>query len=341
MSATYQAIQLRQLANSFREGTALVTLPLTAPGVEEIVVRNHWAGVNGIFDNNFARGQAGYMSAELPSFTGVEAAGIVEAVGCDVTDFAVGDAVASMRFKSGYREVNIAKASEFVRLPDASSENLTLASTGVAALLALEHAGQLRDGETVAVSAAAGGLGHLIVQLAKLRGCKVIAVCGGPDKARFLQGLEVDRVIDYRAEDVAHVLATEWPDAIDVAVDTVGGTIFDAFAANLAPHGRLVVSGAAQDMEAPTLVPRISLTIYYKAARVQAFQNGLVQHLWSDARTRLFALYAAGSLRVACETGFVGLNAVYDAVDHLASGCSIGKVLVDLTSQGEFYATAR
>jgi NADPH-dependent curcumin reductase CurA len=334
MSGTYRAIQLDHIADSFRAGTAIVTLPVSAPAPDEIVVRNHWAGVNAIFDTQFALGKAGYMSAVLPSFTGVEAAGIIEAVGRDVTEFAAGDAVASMRFRSGYREVNIAPASQFARLPDASRESLSLASTGVAALLALEHAGQLRDGETVAVSAAAGGLGHMIVQLAKLRGCKVVAVCGGEAKARFVASLGADRVIDYRREDVADILATEWRDTIDVAVDTVGGGIFDAFAANLAPHGRLVVSGAAQDMDAPSLAPRIALAIYYKAARIQAFQNGLVQHLWPGARARLFALHAAGALRVTCDADFRGLEAVYDAIDHLLSGRSAGKVLVDLDPIG-------
>lgn len=333
MSGPYRAIRLERIANTFRAGTEIVTLPGTAPGPDDIVVRNHWAGVNGIFDTQFAQGKAGYMSANLPSFTGVEAAGIVEAVGENVTGLAPGDAVASMRFKSGYREINIAPASQFARLPDASRDSLALASTGVAALLALEHAGQLKDGETVAVSAAAGGLGHLIVQLARLRGCKVVAVCGGADKARFVASLGADRVIDYRCEDVAGVLAAEWPDAIDVAVDTVGGGIFDAFAANLAPHGRLVVSGAAQDMDSPTLAPRIGLAIYYKAARIQAFQNGLVQHLWPGARARLFALHAAGALHVRCDAEFHRLEGVYDAIEHLLSGRSIGKVVVDLASR--------
>lgn len=331
MSGDYRALRLERFADSFRAGADIVTLPLDAPGPDEIRVRNHWCGVNGIFDTEFARGKAGYMVGALPSFTGVEAAGIVEAVGRDVQGFAPGDAVASMRFRSGYREVNIAPASQFAKLPDAGPDSLALASTGVAALLALEHAGQLKDGETVAVSAAAGGLGHLIVQLAKLRGCRVIAVCGGADKAAFVAGLGADRVIDYRSEDVAGTLAAEFPDAIDVAVDTVGGNIFDAFAANLAPHGRLVVSGAAQDMETPALAPRIALMIYYKAARIQAYQNGLVQHLWPGARARLFALHSAGALKVTCGGGFCGIEAIYDAVEFLLSGRSIGKVAVDLS----------
>jgi NADPH-dependent curcumin reductase CurA len=331
MSGTYRAIQLERFADNFRAGTEIVSLALASPAPDEIRVRNHWCGVNGIFDTEFARGKAGYMVGALPSFTGVEATGVIEAVGSAVDGFTVGDAVASMRFRSGYREVNIASASQFAKLPNAGPDSLTLASTGVAALLALEHAGQLRDGETVAVSAAAGGLGHLIVQLAKLRGCRVIAICGGADKAAFVRSLGADRVIDYRTEDVAEALAADCGDAIDVAIDTVGGGIFDALAANLAPHGRLVVSGAAQDMEHAEPAPRIALQIYYKAARVQAFQNGLVQHLWPGARARLFALHAAGALQVTCGGAFRGLEGVYDAIDFLLSGRSIGKVAVDLS----------
>lgn len=334
MTTMYRALRLERFADSFRAGADIVDLPLTPPGHGEVLVRNSWCGVNGIFDTQLARDAVDFAKFALPTLTGVEAGGIVEAVGEGVTGLAIGDAVASLRFRSGYREINVASADQFVRLPDASRESLTLASTGVAALLALEHAGQLKDGETVAVSAAAGGLGHLVVQLAKLRGCRVVGLCGGADKMRFVESLGADRVIDYRNEVVADVLAAEFGDALDVAVDTVGGEVFDAFAANLAPNGRLVISGAARDMAGPApLGPRIALQIYYKAARVQAFQNGMVPHLWPGARARLFALHAAAALQVQCDANFYGLEGVYDAVEHLLSGQSMGKVVVDLRAR--------
>ncbi len=336
MSETYRAIRLERFAESFRAATEIVDLPLTAPGPGEIRVRNHWCGVNGIFDTQLARDAVDYIRVTLPTLTGVEAVGVVEAIGDGVTTLAVGDAVANMRFRGGYREVNVAPADQFAKVPDASRESLALASTGVAALLALEHAGCLKDGETVAVSAAAGGLGHLIVQIAKSRGCRVVAICGGADKVAFVERLGADRVIDYRQESVAEVLANEFADAIDVAVDTVGGGIFDAFVDNLAPYGRLVISGAARDMDKAADAgdgPRIALRIYYKAARIQAFQNGLVQHLWPAARERLFALQKAGKLVTHCDANFVGLPAAYDAIDYLLSGQSIGKVVVDLRSR--------
>ena len=337
MTATYRAIRLERFAPSFRDATEIVELPIREPGPGEIRVRNHWCGVNGIFDTQMARNAVDYISFALPTLTGVEAVGIVEAVGPGVDQFTIGDAAANLRFRGGYREMNTAPAVEFVPVPDASPSSLGLASTGVAALLALEHAGGVKDGDTVAVSAAAGGLGHLIIRLAKLRGCRVVAVCGG-GKAEFVRSLGADRIIDYQSESVADVLAREFPDALNVAVDTVGGQVFDAFLDNLAPHGRLVMSGAASDMDGQPQHrhrPGLPLSFYYKAASIQAFQNGRSTHLWPAARDRLFALHAADRIAVTFDAGNdVGLESAYDAVERLVSGQTIGKVVVNLSPAG-------
>ncbi len=334
MSETARAIRLDRFAASFRAATSLVDVPVPLPGPGEIRVRNRWCGVNGIFDTQIARNAVDYVTVVLPSFTGVEAAGVVEAVGDGVGDFAVGDAAATLRFGGGYREANTGPASGFVPLPAATREWLALASTGVSALLALEHVGAVADGETVAVSAAAGGLGHFIVQLALLRGCHVVAVCGGPRKAAFVRGLGAHRVIDYQSEDVAAVLAAEYPDRLDVAIDTVGGGVFDAFLGNLARHGRLVAAGAAQDLDGnPEIVtgPRVVHQLYYKGASLRGFMNGLLPELWPAARAKLFALHDAGQLRVTFDdVPFTGLEQVPDAIERLLSGQSMGKVVVAL-----------
>jgi NADPH-dependent curcumin reductase CurA len=341
MAESYKAIRLERFAQSFRASAEIVDLPLRAPAADEIRVRNRWCGVNGIFDTQIARNAVDYVSVKLPTLTGVEAVGVVDAIGEGVTDFVVGDAVATVRFTGGYREANIAPAAHFALVPSATRDWLTLASTGVSALLALEQVGQVKDGETVAVSAAAGGLGHLIVQLALLRGCHVVAVCGGARKAKFVSGLGAQRVIDYKSESVAEVLATEYPNKIDVAIDTVSGGIFDAFLDNLAPHGRLVVGGAAQDLDGkPEIItaPRIVHKLYYKAASVRGFMNGLLPEHWPDARAKLFALYRDGRITVTFDDiPFTGLEGVYDAVERLLSGQSMGKVVVALDPAARNY----
>jgi NADPH-dependent curcumin reductase CurA len=297
-------------------------------------VRNVFCGVNGIFDTQIARNAVDYVKVKLPTVMGVEAIGTVQAVGAGVADFAPGDAAVTVRFGGGYREANIGPASGFVAVPAATREWLALASTGVSALLALDHVGQAQPGQTVAISAAAGGLGHLLVQLAKLRGCKVVAICGGPVKATFVRGLGADRVIDYRSESVAEVLRNEFRDALDVAIDTVSGDIFDALLDNLAPHGRLVAGGAAQDLNGrPEIVtaPRIVHKLYYKGASVRGFMNGLLTPLWPQARRSVFADFDAGRLKVVFDaTPFEGVGQICDAAEHLLSGRSMGKVVVRL-----------
>lgn len=340
MTQTYRAIRLERFATSFRAAADIVEVPVAAPGAGEIRVRNHWCGINGIFDTQIARNAVDYVPVALPSFTGVEALGIVEAIGAGVDGFAVGDAAVTVNFRGGYREANTAPARQFARVPGPGREWLALASTGVSALLALEHVGAVKDGETVAISAAAGGLGHLLVQLAKLRGCHVVAICGDPEKAAFVASLGADRVIDYKAEDVAAVLAAEYPGKLDVAIDTVSGAIFDAFLSQMARHGRLVVGGAAQDLEGrPEIVtgPRIVHAIYYKGVSVRGFMNGLLTDHWPAARARVFALYRAGHIAVTFDkTAFAGLEGIYDGVERLLSGQSMGKVVVKIgKSKGE------
>jgi NADPH-dependent curcumin reductase CurA len=114
----------------------------------------------------------------------------------------------------------------------------------------------------------------------------------------------------------------------------VGGEIFDAFVANLAAHGRLVAAGAAQDLEGkPEVVtaPRIVHKLYYKGASVRGFMNGLLTERWPAAREALFDLYRQGQLKVAFDDQvFEGLPQVYDAVERLLSGQSMGKVIVNL-----------
>lgn len=334
----YRAIRLERVASSFREGCDIVELPLASPGPGEIQVRNHWCGINAIFDTQIARNAVDYVKVALPTFTGVEAIGTVTAVGAGVHDFAPGDAAVTVRFRGGYREANTGPASDFVKAPALAPEWLALASTGVSALVALERIAEVKPGETVAISAAAGGLGHLLVQIAVHKGCRVIGVAGGDAKCAFVRSLGAERVINYRTEDVGAVLAAEYRNAIDVAIDTVSGAIFDAFLANLANHGRLVVGGAAADLEGrPEIVtaPRIAHAIYYKGASVRGFMNGLLTDHWDAARTTLFDLHAKGLIKVVFDAPVnTGIEGVFAGVERLLSGQSMGKVIVDLTPSG-------
>ena len=115
------------------------------------------------------------------------------------------------------------------------------------------------------------------------------------------------------------------------------GATFDALVEQLAPHGRLVVGGAAQDLDGqPEIVtgPRIVHKLYYKCASVRGFMNGLLTPHWPAARAALFPLYEQGRLQVCFDAAELqGLARVPDAIDHLLSGRSMGKVVVQLAEE--------
>jgi hypothetical protein len=332
---SYRKVVIHTLTGDFRSSTRVVETPWVDPGPGEIAVRNVYAGCNAIFDKNLCRNSIRYVNVVPPFDMGIEAVGEVVAVGEGATGIAIGDCVATTKLGTGYREYQIAQASRAIKVREATPQILTLIPTGVSAMVALERVAELKDGETIAVSAAAGGLGHMVVQLAKRRKCHVIGITGSDDKRALLERIGVDRIVNYRREKVAEVLSREYPRGLDVAYDSVGGEIFDAFLDNLARLGRLVISGHTSDFDKPVEnvpQPRIYRKLYWKSASVRAFQNPAFPEFFDDAAARILDLYDRGELEAFVDpTPFVGLESVADAVEYLLSGRSRGKVVVGIT----------
>jgi NADPH-dependent curcumin reductase CurA len=334
MTHRYRKLVLRELTGSFRSATAVVETETERPGPGQVLVRNHWAGVNGVFDQNLCANRIRYVDVRPPFDMGIEAVGEIVELGPGVDWLRVGEAVATTKLGTGYREYQVTDARRTIPVREASAEILTLIPTGISAMVGLERIAEMKSGETVAVSAAAGGLGHILVQLAKLAGNHVIGLTGSPAKAAALRALGVDRVVDYRRENLREVLASEYPKGLDIAYDTVGGEIFDAFVDHLAQRGRLVISGHTSDFDRPDEDlphPRIYRKLYWKSASVRGFQNPAFPEFFDDACQRVLELYYSGALRVLVDpTPFVGVGAIADAVEHLLAGRNLGKVAVRL-----------
>ncbi|WP_256839433.1 zinc-binding dehydrogenase [Ornithinimicrobium faecis] len=328
---------LRQVrfAPTLREASEIVTEPLSSPGPGQVLVRQHYAGVNGLFDNVLARGEVPYVPRTDQRDLGVEAVGVVQEIGPSVEHLSVGAAVAGSRLGYGYREWLIADATELVPVPAADPRYVALRTSAVSALIALEQAGRMGQNETVVITAAAGGLGQFLVQFAQRAGNTVIGVCGGPQKVELLRRLGCDRPVDHRSEDLGAVLDREFGGQVALAVDTVGGELFDALVSRLAPRGRLVTAGHASDIgpegARPVQSARVYQHLYWTSASVIGFQNALYADLHAEAFARVLRWDAEGLLEVATDpTPFTGLEAIPDAVDHLTGGHSVGKVVVDL-----------
>ncbi|MDX1515726.1 MAG: zinc-binding dehydrogenase [Woeseiaceae bacterium] len=328
-----EKIIIHSLGDSFRKCTRIVEERLPQPAPHEIRVRNHFAGVNGVYDQMMCLDRVEHTRVVPPADTGVEAVGIVDAAGDDVDSVAVGDAVAVVNVGHAYRRWQNCDAALAIPVAEPTPRVLALIPSGVSALIALERVAEMTSDETVCITAAAGGLGNVMTQLAVNAGNGVIAICGSDEKADALSRFGVARIIQYRREPVEAVIADEYGDRLDIVMDSVGGSMFDCLVANLAPFGRLVICGFTSD-RLPTEVvqqERIYTRLYWKAASVRGFMNYRFARYAADARRRLLAMFARGEIVPLVDpTPFHGLGAVADAVEYLLTGANVGKVVVDL-----------
>jgi len=331
-SQTYKKLVAKNFSKDFNSAVEIVELKITEPADNQILIRNYYAGVNAGFDTLLCKGKIPYFSETPPIDLGVEAVGIVEAIGNKVTHFAIGDAVVTTRRGGGYREYQKIDAALAYKVAEVTPEVLSLMPTGVSALVALEQVGAMGSQETVMVTAAGGGTGHIAVQLAKLSGNHVIGTCGSEAKFQLLKELGCDRIINYRSENVADVLQQEYPQGIDLVFECIGKEMFDICVDNLAVRGRLVVVGFiseyGKELEQISQA-RIYHQLFWKAASVRGFLMPMYQEYIPEARDRLFNLFHSGQIKVAVDSSqFMGIESIPTAVDYLLGGQNCGKVVV-------------
>ncbi|MBD2080985.1 zinc-binding dehydrogenase [Leptolyngbya sp. FACHB-17] len=331
-SRTYKKLVAQRFSDDFRSAIALEELPIPTLNPGEVLIRNKFAGINAGFDTLLCKGNVPYVNLTPPFDLGVEAVGEVVAIAQDVHTLKVGDAVATTVRGGGYREYQAIAANLAIKIRNAIPEVLTLMPTGTSALVALEQVGEMTSGEVVLVTAAAGGVGHIAVQLAKLAGNHVIGICGSEAKVKLLKSLGCDRIINYRTETLDTVLQQEYPNGINLVFDCIGKQVFDTCVNHLAVRGRLVVVGFISeymsDLESVTQ-PRIYQKLFWKSASVRGFLMPHFAEFAEEARERLLDLFYANKLKVAVDsTLFNGIESIPDAVEYLLSGQNCGKVVV-------------
>src|SRR6185437_4992543 len=303
--------------------------PLPEPRPGEVRVRIAAIGVN--YADVMCR-QAVHQSMRPPPIVpGCEAAGVVDACGAGVTRHCVGDRVGVYSpFGGAYAEALVVPESYALPLPAEMSFETAAAFTHVylTAHEALNASVPLQPDSTVLVTAAAGGLGGAVLQLAAALGLRPIAAVGSPTKRHLLLERGLETVIDYGTSNLTDtVLEVTGGRGVDLAIETVGGALFDQAQHALAPLGRIVIAGAASGREPrpdlPALLAQSASCATLNLSVIFAQRPSHIHAAWN----RLLELRAQGLLQPRIGHRFK-LAAVSDAHRLLENRGSTDKILV-------------
>ncbi len=235
---------------------------------------------------------------------------------------------------TGWQDYAALPAKRLEKLPDLKPLTHLLSVYGVAGLTAyhgLMECGRPKAGETVVVSAAAGSVGSLVGQIAKIKGCKVVGIAGGAEKGAWLKSeLGFDEAVDYKAGDVRRALRAACPDGVDVYFDNTGGDILEAALFNMNIHGRIACCGAVSqyDGAAPPHGPRgVPGLIVTKRLKMEGFIVSDFRDKDAQALADMQAWVADGRLKVQ-EDVIEGLENLPAALIGLLAGENRGKRMV-------------
>jgi NADPH2:quinone reductase len=302
-----------------------VPKPEARPGM--VLIKVHAIGVN-FADTRFRQGT--YVAKpKLPDTPGMEAAGVVEALGEGASGFKVGDRVAAFTVKS-YAEYCQAPASMVLPLPDAVSfvDGAAFPIQVLTAYHMLHTADSTGPGRTVLVHSAAGGVGVVAVQLAKAAGARVFGTVSSDAKAKLVTEHGADAVINYETQKFAdEVLRLTDNRGVDLILDAVGKPTFEEGLRCLAPLGHLILYGRAGGPTDPLNVATLSP----KSVKVSGFMVPTITRLFPE-KTRAsaehcFGLMRAGKLRLHIGKTFPLAQAA-DAHRHIESRQSTGKLIL-------------
>lgn len=252
--------------------------------------------------------------------------------------FAPGDCVAG---RLGVQQYAISDGTDMIGQPllkipkDTTAPSSYLGVLGVPGLTAyfgLLKVGQPEAGQTVVVSGATGAVGSVVGQIARIKGCHVIGIAGGPEKCAYLKNsLGFDGAIDYQAGDVPEQLARLCPDGIDVYFDIVGGDILNAALTRLALRARVVLCGSMSQYTTtgPVVGPSNYRALLIKRARMEGIIVYDYAAQYDEARSELASWLMDGSL-IAREEILEGLDSFPDALVLTLTGGKTGKLLVRL-----------
>lgn len=306
---------------------------VVAPGDGQVLVRTIYLSLDPYMRGRMSAAKSYAASVEIGAV--MEGATVGEVVESRADDFQPGDLVLG---SGGWQEYACLPAAAVRKLDPAQAPISTavgvLGMPGFTAYVGLDEIGQPQSGETVVVSAAAGAVGQVVGQIARIRGARVVGVAGADDKCRHVvEAYGFHTCVNYKADDFTDQLAAACPDGIDVYFENVGGTVFEAVRGLLNDFARIPVCGRIahyNDSEAPPGPDRLVAfmgQVLVKRLRVQGFIQFDYRHRQADFQRDMSAWVRSGEVKYQ-EDIVDGLENAVDAFQGLLQGRNRGKLLV-------------
>ena len=309
----------------------LVEEPVRDPGEGEFLVRIDYISLDPAMRGWMNEGKSYVPPVGIGEV--MRAGGAGEVIASNHPGFPVGSKVTGL---FGVQEYALSNGKGVQRVDTALAPLPTylsvLGMTGMTAYFGLRDVGEAKAGDTVVVSGAAGAVGMVVGQVAKILGCRVVGIAGGAEKCRYLvDELGFDAAIDYKSDDVRKALREHCPKGIDVYFDNVGGEILDIALGQLAMHARVVICGAISQYNATEGVkgPANYLSLLVNRARMQGMVVFDYAARYGEAAREMAAWLADGRLK-SREDIVEGFDTFPDALLKLFRGENTGKLLLKI-----------
>lgn len=304
--------------------------PVAEPGDGELLVQVLYLSIDPAMRGWMNAGKSYIRPVEIGEVMRAGAVGRV--IASQHPDFAVGDHVSGT---FGVQEYCVSDGRGVIKVDPALAPLPmylgTLGMTGITAYFGLLDIGRPLSGQTVVVSGAAGAVGSVVGQIAKILGCRVIGIAGGERKCRsVVDEFGFDAAIDYQTEDVRKALRHHAPDGVDVYFDNVGGDILDAVLTRLARGARIVICGAVSQYNntEPVKGPSNYMSLLVNRASMTGMVVFDYADRYAEATTKLAEWLAAGRLRSMEDVVSGGVAAFPETLLRLFRGENLGKLVL-------------
>lgn len=302
-----------------------------APRDGEVLVRTLYVSFDPAM-RAFLHDRPSYVAPQ-PIGEVMRAGAIAQVIESKASGFAAGDLVSGGFGWQDYAAVNASAGVMKISSNRPPTDYMSvLGGTGLTAYFGLIEVGRPKTGETVVISGAAGATGSTAVQIAKIIGCRTIAIAGGGDKCRWVvNALGADAAVDYKADDVAARLGELCPEGIDVYFDNVGGATLEACIGRMKVHGRIACCGmiSTYNDATPSPGPSNLFELITRRIRMEGFLIGDYAPRFAEARRSLEGWLDAGALKtfVDVQHGFEHIPATFL---RIFTGANVGKQVLKI-----------